>query len=98
MQKSIRINILGRDYPLRVHEENVAFMREVAHTVDTRMRSFKAAHPEQSDLVVAVISALGLAEEVFIAREASNELVQMMDHEMRNMERVLSEALSETEP
>jgi len=98
MQKSIRINILGREYPLRVREEDVAFMREIAHTVDTRMRSFKATHPEQSDLVVAVIAALGLAEEVFIARDASNELVQMMDREMRQMERVLGEALSQTEP
>ncbi len=94
MQKSIRVQILGKDYPLRVHEEDEEVMREVAHTVDSRMQAFKLKHPEQPDLVAAVIAALALAEEVISTRQTSSIVFQAMDREMQLMDRELVDALS----
>ena len=94
MQKSIRVQILGKEYPLRVHEDDEAAMREVAGAVDARMQTFKTSHPEQPDLVAAVISALSLAEEMLAVRETSNSVLQAMYREMVIMEQELSDAMA----
>lgn len=67
--KSIRVHVLGREYALRVHEENEAFTREVAAAVNARMEKFKDAHPEQAELTTAVITALALAEDLHDLRD-----------------------------
>jgi len=67
--KSIRVHILGREYALRVREEDEAFTRKVASFVNTRMEAFRDAHPEQAELTTAVITALALAEELHELRD-----------------------------
>ena len=94
MQKSIRVSILGKKYPLRVHEKDEAALRAVANTVDARMRSFKVQHPDQPDLVAAVISALALAEEMLAVRETSSTVLQAMHREMLLMEKDLLDAMT----
>ncbi|MDX1547463.1 MAG: cell division protein ZapA [Rhodothermales bacterium] len=63
MDKSIRIRILNREYPLRVRADDEARMRRIAEAVDERLTAFKQTHPEQPDLVAAVMVALAFAEE-----------------------------------
>ncbi|WP_072714329.1 cell division protein ZapA [Rhodothermus profundi] len=73
-EKSIQVTIMGRSYPLRVRPEDEALMYQLAATVDEKMRAFREAHPEQSELTAAVIVALSLAEALYEAREALREL------------------------
>ena len=93
MQKSIRVNILGREYPLRVHEEDEIATRNVVNFVNNRMQVFQRAHPEQSDLVTAVVTALAIAEEVMSAREGSNIVLEAIDREMKLLDQELAGAL-----
>jgi len=67
--KSIRVHILGREYALRVQEEDEAFTREVASFVNARMEQFRDQHPEQAELTTAVITALALAEDLHTLKE-----------------------------
>jgi cell division protein ZapA len=67
--KSIRVHILGREYALRVQEEDEAFTREMASFVNARMEQFRDDHPEQAELTTAVITALALAEELHTRKE-----------------------------
>jgi len=67
--KSIRVHVLGREYALRVHEDDEAFTREVASFVNARMEQFRDDHPEQADLTTAVMTALALAEELRTLQE-----------------------------
>ena len=92
--KSIRVQILGKEYPLRVQEGHEKTMQEVANAVDSRMQAFKVSHPHQSDLVAAVISALTLAEEVLELRENSSAVLQAMSSQILLMEKQLQEALA----
>ena len=94
MEKSIRVRILGRDYPLRVQEDAEAATREVAALVDARMQAFKAVHPEQPDLVTAVVTALALAEELYNTREMPTGFFDQLDDELNALDRQLAEALS----
>ena len=93
MPKPIRVRILGREYPLRVQEEDEAVMREMAAYVDDRMQAFRQAHPEQSDLVAAVVTALALAGDLFNAWEASEQTLRLVDNELSALDERLAEAL-----
>ena len=93
MQKSIKVRILDRDYPLLVEVEDEVTMRNLAGQVDSRMRAFKTMHPDQPDLVAAVVIALGIAEELTAARETSNVLLAALDREVALLDRELASAL-----
>lgn len=69
MQKAIRIEVLGHQYPLRVAAEDEAFTQRIAALVDERMRALRDEVPGVSDLTHAVLGALGIAEEMVLARE-----------------------------
>lgn len=65
MEKSIRVRILGREYGLRVEEDDEKLTKEIASYLDTKMRSFREAHPDQQDMTTAVIAGLAVTEELF---------------------------------
>ena len=97
MEKSIRVRILGRDYPLLVREQDETLTREMAAYIDAKMQAFKKAHPEQSDLVTAVVTALALTEELFNISEKNNQAMHTLDHELGVLDRALAEALANGE-
>ncbi|MFV1980608.1 MAG: cell division protein ZapA [Rhodothermia bacterium] len=72
MDKSIRVKILDREYPLRVNAENEARTREIAEAVDARMQAIRKHIPAEPDLTVAVMAALAYGEEL-ASSSASNE-------------------------
>ena len=74
MQKSIRIEVLGHEYPLRVAAEDEAFTHRVAKFVDERFRAVRAEVPGVSDLTHAVLGALAIAEELVLVREELERL------------------------
>ena len=64
MDKSIRVKILDREYPLRVSAENEARTRSIAEAVDTRMQAIRKHIPTEPDLTVAIMAALAYGEEL----------------------------------
>ena len=73
MEKSIRVQILGREYALRVQAGNEAMMRQVAQRLNARLEAFRNAHPEQAKLTAAIITALALSEELHLARHEAEQ-------------------------
>lgn len=62
---SIRVNILGKSYPLKVLEGEELLMEQIAEYVDARFQLFKrelSTHPEQT---IMVLASLSIAEELF---------------------------------
>lgn len=80
--KSIRVHILGREYALRVDEDDEAFTREMASFVNARMEQFRDAHPEQAELTTAVITALALAEELHTLKEEQVGRTEVVNDEL----------------
>lgn len=62
---SIRVNILGKQYPLRVQPGEEEQMAEIAAFVDERFRLFKRELATQPEQTVMVLAALSIAEELF---------------------------------
>ena len=93
MNYSIRVRILNREYSLFVQEEYEALTREVAAFVDEKMLAFKNAHPEQTDLTTAIITALAIAEELHTALEDQNMLLAEINDTSNSLFQKLGEAL-----
>jgi cell division protein ZapA len=62
---SIRVNILGRSYPLRVVEGEEKLMERIAEFVDARFRLFKNELVNQPEQTIMVLASLSIAEELF---------------------------------
>ncbi len=79
LDKSIRVRILGREYALRVRPGDEALTRDVAAYVDGKMQAFQQAHPGQSELTAAVITALAIAEELYSTWEEDDAVDEALD-------------------
>lgn len=76
MDKSIRVTILDREYPLRVKEDEETRARNVAARVEERMQAIRRRLPAEPDLTVAVMAAMAIADDLYATRsieEASHE-------------------------
>jgi cell division protein ZapA len=91
--KSIRVQILGREYALRVQEGDEAHTRRIASSLDARLRQFKEAHPEQAELTTAVMTALSLAEELYLQREEHDDGTAALTEELTHLSQQLDEAV-----
>jgi cell division protein ZapA len=91
--KSIRVHVLGREYALRVDEEDEAFTREVASFVNARMEQFRDEHPEQAELTTAVITALALAEELHTLKEEQAGGTEVLNEEVDRLADRLGSAI-----
>jgi cell division protein ZapA len=93
--KSIRVHILGREYALRVQEEDEAFTREVASFVNARMEQFRDQHPEQAELTTAVITALALAEDLHTLKEEQAGGTEALNEELDQLADRLGSVIEE---
>jgi Cell division protein ZapA. len=57
------------------------------------MQQFKEAHPEQAELTTAVMTALSLAEELYLQREEYDDGTAALSKELDRLSRRLEEAV-----
>lgn len=62
---SIRVNILGKSFPLRVEEGEEELMHQIAAFVDEQFRVFKRELATQPEQTIMVLASLSIAEELF---------------------------------
>lgn len=96
MSHTLRVNILDREYVLRVErEEDARLTMEIARYVDGKMRAFRRSHPDRPELTTAVIAALAIAEDLYAERERarrlSGELEQTVNEVSLEIDRVLEQ-------
>jgi len=93
MQNPVRIRLLGKDYTLRVAAGKEEATEEMARYLESKLQAFKLAHPEQSDLTAAVITALAVTEELFIERSDKTDPGEYISSQLDDLEKILSNAL-----
>lgn len=94
--KPLRVKILDREYSLRVSPEDEAHTREIASYLDSKMRGFKNAHPDQNEVTSAVITALAITEELFAVQEVLEANFGTLETELNRLDSVLANALHST--
>ncbi len=93
MIQPIKVAILGKEYTLRVEEEIAPETIEIAEYLDSQLRTFKSAHPEQSDLTAAIITGLALTEKLFKERSEKVDPGELINAELDKLEKKLTDAL-----
>ena len=93
--KSIKINILGKQYPIKVEESEEETMRRIAKYVDDRFMQYKKELKKQPESTVMVLAALSLAEEIFDERRRNRELNQQEDKLMQDVNKSLEAFVEE---
>lgn len=93
--KSVKVTILGKQYPLKVEESEVEAMMRIAQYVDEKFRQYKKELNKQPDTTVMVLAALSIAEELFEERKRNRELSQQEDKVLQNVNKSLEEFVEE---
>ena len=83
--KSIKVTILGKQFPLKVDEAEEENMIRICNYVDERFKRFREQLVKQPESTVMSLAALSIAEELFESRNNSSQLEQ---NEHLSMERV----------
>lgn len=93
--KSIKVTILGKQYPLKVEESEEETMKRIAQYVDEKFRQYKKELNKQPDSTVMTLAALSIAEELFEERKRNRELNQQEDKVLQNVNKSLEEFIEE---
>lgn len=93
--KSIKVTILGRQYPLKVEDHEEEAMIRICKYVDDRFKTYRQQLAKQPESTVMVLAALSIAEELFEARNTNSELESseevLMERVNHSLERLLTE-------
>ena len=94
MGKTLRVTIFGRHYSLRPTEENSEeLIRRVATMVEERMEQIASEMPGQSELSIAILVAMELAEDYIRAAESPQPEPSDFSEEIETLTRILQNAL-----
>lgn len=86
--ESIKVTILGKQIPLKVHNTEVENTRRIAHYVDEKFKLFRNQFSNQPDSTIMILACLSITEELF---ELRTELSQTDEKESELMEQINEE-------
>ncbi|NOQ23666.1 MAG: cell division protein ZapA [Candidatus Aegiribacteria sp.] len=90
-----RVNIFGREYTIR-GAGSPAYISEIAHYVDMKMRQMTDNATMASTAKVAIFAALNIADELYQKREKFEELEESQSGELTRLADRMEQVLSET--
>lgn len=93
--KSVKITILGKQYPLKVEDSEVEAMERISQYVDEKFRQYKKELNKQPETTVMVLAALSIAEELFEERRRNRELNQQDDKLLQGVNKSIEELLED---
>ncbi|MEX0770053.1 MAG: cell division protein ZapA [Balneolaceae bacterium] len=80
--ESLKVTILGKQYPLKVDENEVENMKRIAGFVDEKFRLYRRELSKQPESTIMVLAALSIAEELFEARRKVQEKSEEGDEKL----------------
>ncbi len=92
-----RVNIFGREYTIR-GAGSPAYIAEIAHYVDMKMRQMTDDATMASTAKVAIFAALNIADELYQKREQLDELEDGQSTGLTHLTDRIEQILSETSP
>lgn len=96
--KSIKVSILGKQYPLKVEDHEEENMIRICRFVDERFQTFRNQLVKQPESTVMVLAALSIAEELFEARQLTSDAQKneeaMMERVNTSLERLIQDIKS----
>ncbi len=91
---TVRVTILGQEYPIRA-DADADYVREIAAFLDDRMRAIYQAEPSRPPLKIAILTALNLSDEVMTLRRENREVQERFETKVREFTDHLNRGLLE---
>lgn len=93
MAQTVKVSILGTEYPLRSNDEQLT--RDLASEVDTQLREFQQKLPSQSTATLAILTALNFAEQEAHAVENERRENERVATELDKLSKRIEDALND---
>lgn len=94
--KTIRVNVLGRPYSLKVQDDAEHTMHEIAEFANKRFADYRKELIGQPDTTIHAMAVLSLVEELFIERKKhSQEIKETLDPIHHRLDKLLADIHSE---
>lgn len=93
-ETTVRVTILGQEYPLRAFAD-AEYVREIAASLDARMRKIQQAGPDRPPLKVAILAALNLMDEIFALKREQADVADRFERKIREYTEQLTRGLME---
>jgi cell division protein ZapA len=88
----LRVNIFGAEYVLKA-TENQDEIKKIAEYVDQKMKEIDRAQAINSNVKIAILAALNIAEELFQNQRYQERLIEQLNKETQKLNRSLEEAI-----
>lgn len=95
MSSRIKVDIYDQTYHV-AGDLDPAYVEKLARLVDTKMREVARATGTVDTVKVAVLAALGIADELFTLRESAEEGREAMREEAKRCLKLVERALHQT--
>lgn len=92
--KSIKVTIYGRQYPLKVEDDDVDMMYEIADSVNSRLNRFKEELINQSEATIMIMACLSFAEELFTLQKelkSASSSEEILEHVNGKISKLLTD-------
>lgn len=83
--QAIKVTILGKQIPLRVHDREVENTKRIAAYVDEKFRLFRNQFSNQPDSTIMILACLSITEELF---ETRAKLIDSEEQESKVMDEI----------
>jgi len=83
--QAIKVTILGKQIPLKVHDREVENTKRIAAHVDEKFRTFRNQFSNQPDSTIMILACLSITEELF---ESRAKLIQSDEQESKVMDEI----------
>lgn len=93
--QSIKVTILGKQIPLKVHESEVENTKRIALYVDEKLKVFRNQFSNQTDSTIMILACLSITEELFELRARLNQTEQREDEIMEQINHEISKVLKD---
>ena len=90
----VKVSIFGHDYPIRAKVEDEDYVRAIAHYIDAKMREIQETMQPSSEMKVAILTALNIADELMTLRRERNDIMATFDERVRDVSEALDQALN----
>ncbi len=85
MQRNIvKVNILGTDYPIK-GDSDADYIQDVANYVNNKMIEIEKELTVKSNLKVAILAALNIADELYKERDEKSDILNTLDEKSQGL-------------
>jgi cell division protein ZapA len=88
----VRVNIFGAEYVLKA-TENQDEIKKIAEYVDQKMKETERSQAINSNVKIAILAALNIAEELFQNQRYRERLLEQINHDSLKLNRSLRDAI-----